>query len=160
MTPDTGVLVQLARVALGETNHGLAERLGSSRRTGQRWVSGSSLPSTEQLRKLAGFVYPVDARLASQIAEATGTTVQELGVVPPPPPAVPPKEAIADSVVCAAADAMQRLPSDLRPALLAAFSRAAVLGLGVDDVVQALRAQLAPPPPAQSRETAKAQKKT
>ena len=142
-----GALLQLAREALVETNHGLAARLGSSRRTGQRWVSGGSRPSKAQLGRLAGLLFPAHEALAAEIAQVAGTTLRDLGLAHPVPPNVPTREALADSVVCAAADAMQRLPAELRPALLAAFARADAMGLSVAEMVRALQVQLAPPRP-------------
>ncbi len=56
---------------------------------------------------------------------------QEASVHPAPAPSSP---AAADSVVCAAADAMNLPPRALRPALLAAFKRAHTLGLSVEAV--------------------------
>jgi hypothetical protein len=123
--------------------------MGVSRRTGQRWETGRSDPSPNQIRKLAGMVYPADPDLAAQLAAAAGTTLVALGLVkppapPPPPPAPapppPPVEDVVDSIVCAAADAMSVLPRDVRPALLAAFTRARRLGIGIEAVEKALGA--------------------
>jgi hypothetical protein len=44
-----------------------------------------------------------------------------------------------DSIVCAAAEAIATTPQAVRPALLAAFERAASVGPAVDDVRGALR---------------------
>jgi hypothetical protein len=147
MPRPVGALLQFAREALLETNHGLAARLGSSRRTGQRWVGGGSQPSKAQLGRLAGLLFPTHEALAAEIAQAAGTTLGDLGLVHPVPPKAPTREALADSVVCAAADAMQRLPAELRPALLAAFARADAMGLSVAQVLGALEVQLAPARP-------------
>jgi hypothetical protein len=51
-----------------------------------------------------------------------------------------------DSIVCAAAEAVAATPQAMRPALLAAFERAASLGLEID----AVRAALRPGPPQNS----------
>jgi hypothetical protein len=48
-------------------------------------------------------------------------------------------------VVCAAAEAMERMPRDVRPALLAAFRRAREIGLSVDMVERVLQASSALP---------------
>jgi hypothetical protein len=58
------------------------------------------------------------------------------------PPAIP-AGVLVDSVVCAAAEAMQVAPQAIRPAVLAAFARARDAGLTTDAVV----AVLTPPPP-------------
>ncbi len=87
-------------------------------------------------------------------------TLESLGLAPPlaaqaappapplpPPPPLP--DAVVDSVVCAAAEAMQMMPRDVRPGLLAAFAKAREIGLPVDRVERVLRetvqgAKLAP----------------
>ena len=86
--------------------------------------------------------------LAAQLAQSVGESLVSLGVVKPAPPPVvasapgvpspPPVEDVVDSIVCAAADAMNVLPRDVRPALLAAFTRARRLGLGIEAVESAL----------------------
>jgi hypothetical protein len=146
----TGIhgLVHLARRALSVGSQGdFGELMGSSRRTGQRWETGRAEPTPGQVCKMAGMVYPTDPDLAAQLAAAAGTTLVALGLVkppapPPPPPAPlpppPPVEDVVDSIVCAAADAMSVLPRDVRPALLAAFTRARRLGIGIDAVEKAL----------------------
>jgi hypothetical protein len=45
---------------------------------------------------------------------------------------------LVDSVVCAAAEAMQTPPHVMRPALVAAFERAIALGMTADDVLKAM----------------------
>jgi hypothetical protein len=57
---------------------------------------------------------------------------------PAPPPPLPPPEDVVDSVVCAAAEAIDVMPRTIRPALLAAFRRARRLGLDVATVEKAL----------------------
>jgi hypothetical protein len=94
-----------------------------------------------QLAKLAAEVYPLDAELAAKLAKEAATTLEEMGVVtpvpPPPPPAPPPY--LTETVVCAAAEALNVPPPAVRPALLAAFRRAREVGLKVEDVEEALR---------------------
>lgn len=140
-------LIIEARRLLMLSQGALGEKLGSSRRTGQRWESGT-VPSAGQLHTLAGLVYSHDATLAAQIASAGGTTLEALGIVPPPPatldapPAAPvlPPEFLADTVVCAAAEAMNVTPGAIRPALLAAFRRARLVGLSLEAMEKALHA--------------------
>jgi hypothetical protein len=45
---------------------------------------------------------------------------------------------VVDSVVCAAAETMSVMPGAIRPALLAAFTRAQKIGLTVEEVTKAL----------------------
>ncbi|MGH7297063.1 MAG: hypothetical protein ACRELB_19150 [Polyangiaceae bacterium] len=93
---------------------------------------------------LATLVYPHDASLAAQVAAAMGTNLVALGIArppappPPPPPPPPPAGDVVDAVVCAAADAIDVTPREVRPALMAAFTRARRLGLSVVDVEKAL----------------------
>jgi hypothetical protein len=102
------------------------------------------MPSYDQLQRLVGLVYPQSADLARQIAAAMGTDVVSLGVAPPPlpppppPPPPAPVEDVVDAVVCAAAEAIDVTPREVRPALIAAFTRARRLGLGVEAVEKAL----------------------
>ncbi len=138
-----------ARQELGVSQGKLGELLGSSARTGQRWETTGSTPSPEQLHALAALVHPTSSALAAKIAAAGGTTLEKLGLVPsppsPPPPAPPPPPLpspdpihIVDTVVCAAAEAMQVMPDAIRPALRAAFRRARLAGLSVEAVDGAL----------------------
>ena len=104
-------------------------------------------PPSYAMEALARHVFAVDPKLAAEIAESAGTTLAALGlgVAPPPPPPVlaPPAPralpaSVVDSVVCAAAEAMDRMPREVRPALMAAFARARELELSVEQVLEAL----------------------
>ena len=55
-------------------------------------------------------------------------------------PVVDADYSVVDAIVCAAAEAIDVTPKAIRPALLAAFRRARVIGLGVDAVANALEA--------------------
>ncbi len=144
-------LVHLARHALGVGSQGdFGVLMGSSRRTGQRWETGRATPSFDQLCAMTAMVYPKDPELAAQLAQAVGHSLVSLGIVKPAPAApsavtpaapLPLVEDVVDSIVCAAADAMNVLPRDVRPALLAAFARARRLGLAVETVEGALAAR-------------------
>jgi hypothetical protein len=105
------------------------------------------------LQDMARLVYPVDATLAGEIAAASGTTLQALGLLPPPAPVAPaapppppagPPDRVVDAVVCAAAEAMQVMPQSVRPAVLAAFACAKELGLTVEAVERVLRTRNQP----------------
>ena len=148
MSQSSVALFELSRQALRTTQVGLGELLGVSRRTAQRWAT-SGVPSYE-MRRLAELVHPVNPNLAMQIASSLGTTLETLGIVkpvpleaaPPPRPSLPP--GVVDAVVCAAAEVIELMPKDVRPALHAAFARAAEVGLTVEEVERALRAKLEP----------------
>lgn len=107
---------------------GLGEVLGVSRRTAQRSAS-SGVPSDE-MRALAKLVHPANPKLAARIAASLGTTLEASGIVkpapvemsPPAPRSLPP--GVVDAVVCAAAEVIELMPNDVRPALHAAFARA------------------------------------
>ncbi len=133
---DPAVLFNAARRAMRTSQKDLAAALGASERSGQRWAAGGF--STFYLPRLARLVYPHDEALAREIAEAAGGTLESLGIVVPPPPAPqgppPPPAGIVDAVVCAAAEAIDLTPKAVRPAVLAAFTRAQELGLGIDFV--------------------------
>ncbi len=137
-------LLIYARQTLGMTQKEFGQALGASHRTASRWEGGRSYPYGTELIKLAAMVYPKDARLAAELAAAKGQTLEGLGIVAPPAPAPPPPlpplpvRLLVDSVVCAAADALETAPVTLRVALLAAFRRARELRLSIDDVESAL----------------------
>src|SRR5580693_6151610 len=110
-------LMDDARRALQVSQNGLAEKLGVSRRTGQRWSKGSGPVGTD-LHKMALLVHPVDPSLAAEIASAGGTSLEALGVLggvpgpvlPPPQALIAAPDRVVDAVVCAAAEAMQVTP--------------------------------------------------
>jgi len=142
-----------ARRALRLTQAELAELLGSSKRTVQRWETKRAHPSARELATLAGHVHPHDAEVAEELAAAIGQTLLSLGIVapPPPPPAPPPagpppmpRDLAVDAVVCVASDALGAMPSAVRGGLLAAFRRARELGLSYAEVEQALDGALKP----------------
>jgi hypothetical protein len=91
------------------------------------------------MRSIAVAIHRADAGLAAALAAHAGHTLESLGLVKPPPtePAVTAR-LFVDSVVCAAADAIEMNPRSVRPALLAAFARARELRLDVATVVDAL----------------------
>jgi hypothetical protein len=162
MTNERNLLLLQARHALGWGQRQLGEHFGLSRRTIQRWDSRGALANQSQLRELARVVFPHDAPLAERIAQAGGSSLVQLGLVPPPPPPAPPppppeapkasvplppeerplspaqRALMVDSITCAAADAMKLLPEAVRPALRAAFERARDLQLSATEVASAL----------------------
>jgi len=132
------------------TTKDLAEALGYSERTGQRWFSKESSPVARTMIDLARLVHPVNEPLAAEIAASAGKTLESLGLVrpapppepappaPPPPPPPLPAEALVDSVVCAAARAANVPPDAQIGPVLAAFQRARALRMSVEEVVDAL----------------------
>ena len=133
------------RWTLGITQAELGKLIGCSGRTIQRYEGSSPLLSVDQCRAIALALHPKDAALARTFARHGRTTLEELGLVkpPPPPPPAPPlppppppiaREHLVDSVVCAAAEAMNTAPQLARPAVMAAFERARALGLAIDEV--------------------------
>jgi hypothetical protein len=127
------------------TNKELAETLGCSRRTIQRWIARETSMVSAELCHLAKLVHPTDAALAAELATNAHETLETLGLVrplaPPPPPAaprLPPLRQISHAVVCVAAEAMNLPPSALRPALYAAFRCARELGLSVEEAEKGL----------------------
>jgi len=157
------LLLTLSRETLHLNQLGLAQVLGSSLRTVQRYEGRRATPPAWELHRLADAVRPHDADLASQIDEwaprpappplpatafvpagSTAPPVLPAPSLPAPPPVPPPVPAVVlvDAVVCAAAEAMSLSPQAIRPAVLAAFARARDVGLTMDVVVEVL----APPP--------------
>jgi hypothetical protein len=133
----------------------LARALGASTRSVSRWFNGSAgtlIPGN--YHSLAHAMFPHDPAFAAEIATMGGTTLEALGlvkVVPPPTlvqapaptvAAPPPKPefvslAMADSVLCAAAEHLDVSPRQLRPVLAAAFARALELGFSTAALARA-----------------------
>jgi hypothetical protein len=139
----TALLVEVS-FALGLNQRTLGELLGVSARTIQRWQRGGTTLLPSQVARLAAALHPRDPALAERVAKAGGTSLAELQVGTPP--RAPTLRHLVDSMVCAAADAMDVLPSAVRPALAAAFGRAYEMGVSVETV----QAELAPAAPAAS----------
>ena len=131
-------LFLLAQQSLHLVQADFATLLGSSRRTVQRWTA--TAPPSTVLLKLVPHVLPVDPALAQEMAASLGTTLEALGLVQPPPPPAPDLSppapppplpaSVVKAVVCAAAEAMDLMPREVRTAL--------EIGLSVEDVVRAL----------------------
>jgi DNA-binding XRE family transcriptional regulator len=163
ISPDESLpmLLMDARRLLTLTQEGLGTLLGASRRTSGRWESRRSTPSMDQLNDLARAVHPKDRGLAARIAEQTGSTLVSLGLeappmppgpAAPPPRVLPPIALLVESVVCAAAEALDSKPAAVREVLRAAFHRARAMSLTVEEVDEVLT----PSPPAAEPPRAKA----
>ncbi len=116
------------------TQTGLAAHLGCSPRTIMR---GGPTLTPSDYAKLAADVYPHDRAFAAELAAAAGTTLVALGLESPPNRGVT-KVHLADSVLCAAAEAMHAPPDAMRPALVAALERIVALGLTADEVLSGM----------------------
>ncbi len=153
-TTQSGELFVRALEATGLSYAQLGRLIGVSAKTIQRTVAGRSHPIPLHLNRLAALVHPNNRALAVRIATAAGTTLEALGLEkpPPPPPAPPPPKvepprapepvrppltaSLAETVLCAAAEAMDLSPRAIRPALAAAFSRAHELGYTIPDLAR------------------------
>ncbi len=134
--------------ALRMTQQQFGDLVGVSRRTIIRWGPHPGL-TAPQWAELARAVHPLDRELAAEIAKGLEQTLVSLGLEAPPRPASPaptPRD-LADSVVCAAAEAAGTTPQVMRPALFAAFTRACAVGLSAEQT----RDALGPEPPPRSR---------
>lgn len=150
-------LLQRAQMAAGLTQRELGDLLGVSERTVSRIYVGQSPVYPEYWEKAAAAVLPHDAELAAVCARKAGRTLESLGLVKPAPPPATPKAPpeppkvvpttthLVDSVLFAAAEAAEVTPRAIRPAIAAAFQRAAEMGMTVETVASALRD--APPRP-------------
>jgi DNA-binding XRE family transcriptional regulator len=140
-----------ARQTLGMNQGQLADAMGVSRRTIIRWQLGQTSPVEVQVRQLAAMVREEDEDLADELLAAAMLApepVPQQGgaqaaadpiVAVPSPQALDPVPAhVIDAIVCAAADAADRVPRTMRPALLAAFARAKELGVSIEAVVRGL----------------------
>jgi transcriptional regulator with XRE-family HTH domain len=124
----------------------LAKLLGYDRKTISRWLSGGTILLPHHFAKLAAATVGNDRAFAAELAALGGKTLVDLGLESPPAPAAPPVPArpspsskhLVDSVVCAAAEAMQTPPHAMRPALVAAFERAVALGMTMEGVIEGL----------------------
>jgi DNA-binding XRE family transcriptional regulator len=156
---DAPGLLTSAQIALGLSQEELGKRLGVSRRTMVRWAAGHNGPSIAQWVAIVRYVHPVDPALAARIAEEMGESLESFGLArtspsragsaatPEPAPRAPLSVGVlVDSIVCAAAEAVATTPQAIRPALLAAFERAALAALTVDEVRAALRVTAAASP--------------
>jgi hypothetical protein len=143
-------LLQRVQGALGISQRKIGDLLGVSRRSIIRWQRGGATLSPTKWETLARACYPRDRDIAVQCAAYASQTLQSLGLEQPVPPASaaapapsprPPPSArhLADSVVCAAAEAMQLTPQAMRPGVFAAFERAAALGMTATEVLGAMQ---------------------
>jgi hypothetical protein len=135
----------LARIqkALHVNQRELAAVLGCSARTVSRYYGGGGSFTPTTYAKLAKACHPNDPVLAAHLAQQAGVTLEALGIgVTPAAPVIvvaPATPHLADSIVCAAADALDASPRTIRPALVAALERMKALGMSAADALDALR---------------------
>jgi hypothetical protein len=154
--PTFGSAFVRTQIKLGLNQEEMGKLIGVSRRTMSRWSGGIPGVTEQQVYTLARAVHPKDPAMAAELAGHIGQTLESLRIVspppapapapppPPPPRALPPIPLMVESVVCAAADALETKPAAVRDALSAAFGRAKKMGLSVDEVVAALAGGLDP----------------
>jgi transcriptional regulator with XRE-family HTH domain len=130
------VLVWEVRKALGLSREELGVRLGLSKRTVGRYEGDRTTAVPSTMMDLARLVHAVNPALAAECALSAGVTLEMLGLEPPS--GAPSTALLADSVVCAAADAIQVIPGTVRLAVHAAFRRARELRMTVADVENAM----------------------
>lgn len=136
----------------------LAGVLECSERTVNRYYGRGGVLTPETYAKLATACHPHDRTLAAHLADRGGHTLESLGLerpaAPAPPPVVAPPVAprpapsashLADSIVCAAAEALDASPRTMRPALRAALERMVALGMTAGAALEALTPKPMPP---------------
>ena len=151
---------KLGDMALGETLYRvqrtlhlnqkeLARLMGCSSRTIIRYYKRGGVLAPNTYAQLAAACHPHDVALAAHLAQEAGTTLVSMGLqsspasqeaAPPPAPRGPSPSGkhLVDSIVCAAAEAMQTPPHAMRPALMAAFERAIALGMTAEEVLKGM----------------------
>jgi hypothetical protein len=151
---------KLGDMALGETLYRvqrtlnlnqkeLARLMGCSSRTIIRYYKRGGVLAPNTYAELAAACHPHDVALAAHLAQEAGKTLVSMGLQSSPAghgdsPAVAPRgpspsgKHLVDSIVCAAAEAMQTPPHAMRPALMAAFERAFALGMTAEEVLKGM----------------------
>ncbi len=138
--------------ALSLNQKELARLMGCSSRTIIRYYKRGGPVAPATFAQLAVACHPRDVALAAHLAQLAGKTLLSLGletplvsqeVAPPPAPRGPAPSGrhLVDSIVCAAAEAMQLPPHVMRPALTAAFERAIALGMSAEEVLKGMAAE-------------------
>ncbi len=152
MAEDLVAVVIEARALLGLSGVDLARLLGVTPKTIYRNAATGGLGSyPESWNRLVAEVFPRSPSLAARLVAAGNARRELLGLppaiaLPAPPPSERPgaggAAAIlgaagrehADAIAAAVADVLDLSPRRVRPALAAAFARAAELGLAPGDV--------------------------
>jgi transcriptional regulator with XRE-family HTH domain len=132
------LLIIECRMALGLSQKQLGDLVGCAKRTIQRWEDRGAILIPSEVEPLVRALCSVRLDLAERLATSIGTSLEALGIdaslASPAPASFDP----IDSVVRVATEAVGVTPDAIRPALTAAFVRAAELGLDVQAVARAL----------------------
>jgi hypothetical protein len=148
------------QTTLHMTQKELAELIGLSSRTIIRYYQqgGTFIPS--QYATLAKALASKDVGLATYCARLSGMTLEQLAIAKALAPLAPSSAAgaparpapsapyLADSVVCAGAEAMQCTPAQMRPGLAAALERMLALGMSAEETLEAMSPPDKPEKPA------------
>jgi hypothetical protein len=149
---ETNVIYQ-ARMALGLWQQvDFARFLGVSARTVARHASSAGIPLGNGHEKLVRALHPNHPELAAKLAASCRLDLGALGLRPTAPEknpqpaaAVPATHAHATLVVCAAADALNMVPRDVRPVLATIFGHARSLGVDLEGLAKLLEEGAAKP---------------
>jgi hypothetical protein len=128
MTIDSAKLIIECQFALRTTQEKLGELLGKSKRTIQRWQDKGCVLLPEQADTLAKALRRTRPDLADQVLALGAKTAASLGRAPATPEVI-------DAILRAAAKAGHTSPKAVRPAVQAAFAKAAEVGVTVNAVV-------------------------
>jgi hypothetical protein len=140
----SSTLVIHCRMALRLTQQEFGDLVGHTKRTVQRWETRGALLTRTNIEAIVRALHPVQPDLATQIATAGDTTLEELGILPPARPQPSGTREALEALVHAAADAMGVSVDAIRPALATAFARADEAGLDVHTVAEGLKRPAAP----------------
>ncbi len=112
--------------------------VGSSHRSAVRWDGGGSTPGAHHLHNLARLLDPRDRALAAEVADASGQTLETLGLETAADPLVS-KVNLVDLLVLTAVEQSGSLPAAVRPWLHAIMKRGVELRLTMEAAEEALR---------------------
>src|SRR5580692_9455687 len=112
-----GALLTHCQMALGLTQQELADLLGCTKRTIQRWEDRGTTLLPPALEALARALYPVRPDLAARVAAGGDTTLDKLGIPSAAAAAAPVTSEPIEAIVRSAADAMAVTPEAVRPAI-------------------------------------------
>ena len=135
MPSDSAALLVHCQIALGLTQEQLADLLGRTKRTIQRWQEHGFEPMADQAETLAEALQPVRPDLAEQVRELARKAAFRAGGTP----ARPATAEVIDAILQAAAGAGGTSPEAIRPAVTAAFLKAEETGVEVSAIVAGLR---------------------
>ena len=137
------IVLDARRASNTWTAPALAKLIGCSVRTVHRYAPTGGVFYPDHHAALIRAVHPNDPTLAAEYAAAVGSSLDALGLGAAPVSAADTKAEHADLVVYAAADVLDLSPKKVRPALAAAFAKAAQLRVPVEGLVRHLAATAA-----------------